>query len=196
MPVRVLAGLLTCVCLLPAAPPKTIATAMGENGVLALTVTLYIDAPGVKELIGDDLGGYYIVADVKVEPKGGREVSVSRDDFLLRTDKDGDKATPSSPGQIAGQGAITVREVKAERPPGPAGSGGGDNMVPTGASAQNGTPGRVSSLEQTLRERLLPEQKTNQPFRGLLYFLMDKQKMKDLELVYGSGAQRIDLRFK
>jgi len=194
--VRLLAGLLFAASLLPAAPPKTVATALGENQELALTVTLYIDAAGVKELIGDDLGGYYIVADVKVEPKGGREVSITRDDFLLRTDKDGDKATPSSPAQIAGQGSIVVRAVKAERPPGPAGSGGGDNMVPVGATAQNGDPNQPRPLEQVLKDRLLPETRTNQPFRGLLYFVMDKQKMKDLELTYASKAGKIDLHFK
>jgi hypothetical protein len=195
MHARLFAGLLFGACLLSAAQPKTEATALGENQELALTVTLYIDAAGVKELVGDDLGGYYIVADVKVEPKYGKEVSISRDEFLLRTDKDGDKATPSSPGQIAGRGTIVVREVKQDRPPGPAGSGGSDVMIPTGASVRSGDS-EPNPLEQVLKDKLLPETKTDQPFRGLLYFVMDKQKMKDLELIYSSKAGKIDLRFK
>ncbi len=53
------------------------------------------------------------------------------------------------------------------------------------------------SLEKTLAAKALPEKKTDQPASGLLYFSMDKQKMKDLELVYGPpGDQRIRLRFK
>ena len=55
--------------LLPAAPKKSVATARGENEDLVLTVTLYIDPAGVKEIIGSDLDGHYIVADVKVQPK-------------------------------------------------------------------------------------------------------------------------------
>ena len=169
---------------------------MGENGVVALTVTLDIDAAGVQDLIGDDLGGHYIVAKIKIEPKYGQEVTISRDDFLLRTDKDGERATPYSPSQIAGSGALIVRAVKQDRPPGPAGSGGADRMVPTGVTLQNGDPDKPNPLEQTLREKELAEKKTNQPYSGLLYFAMEKQKMKDLELIYGAGPNRIDLKFK
>ena len=195
MPGRFFACLLFAACLLPAAQ-KTEATAMGENQDLALTVTLYIDADGVKELIGDDLGGHYIVAKVKVEPKYGKEVTIERDGFLLRTDKDGEKATPYSPGQIAGSGTLIVRGVKRERPPGPAGSGGDDNLVPTGVSVQSGDADKENPLKQTLQDKELPERKTNQPYSGLLYFVMEKQKMKDLELTYGSKENRIALRFK
>src|ERR1039458_2958201 len=61
-------------CLLPAAQ-KTEATAMGENADVALTVRLYIDGAAVQGVVGDDLGGHYIVAQVKVEPKYGKEVN-------------------------------------------------------------------------------------------------------------------------
>ena len=80
--------------LLPAAPPKTVATAKGENQDLALTVTLYIAPADIQGLVGDDLGGHYIVADVKIEPKYGKEVAIDLDDFQVRTDSNGEKATP------------------------------------------------------------------------------------------------------
>ena len=51
-------------------------------------------------------------------------------------------------------------------------------------------------LEQALKTRELPQVKTGQPASGLLYFAMEKQKMKDLELVYGGRENRIALRFK
>ena len=51
------------------AAKKTTATARGENDDLILNVTIYIDSAAVKQALGDDLGGHYIVADVKVEPK-------------------------------------------------------------------------------------------------------------------------------
>ena len=51
-------------------------------------------------------------------------------------------------------------------------------------------------MEQTLKTKELPQVKTDQPATGLLYFAMEKQKMKDLELTYGGRANRITLRFK
>ena len=43
---------------------------------------------------------------------------------------------------------------------------------------------------------MLRDGKTEKPAAGLLYFAMDKQKMKDLELLYGGRENRIELRFK
>jgi hypothetical protein len=45
-------------------------------------------------------------------------------------------------------------------------------------------------------DKELPEKKTNQPYSGLLYFAMEKQKMKDLELTYNGKDGRIVLSFK
>jgi hypothetical protein len=187
--------MLLAACLLPAAQ-KTEATAMGENQDLALTVRLYIDPAGVLELIGNDLDGHYIVAEVKIEPKNGKEVTINRDDFVLRTDKDGEKATPYAPSQIAGRGALIVREVHEDRTPGMANATGGGHTFPTGVIVRDGDADKENPLEQTLKDKELPERKTNEPFSGLLYFVMEKQKMKDLELTYGGRENRIVLRFK
>src|SRR5438477_13089697 len=96
MAARLFALFLGVALLLPAAK-KTVGTARGENQDLILNVTLYIDTAGIKELIGDELGGHYIVADVKVEPKYGKDITIDRDDFQLRTDKDGEKTRPLAP---------------------------------------------------------------------------------------------------
>ena len=47
-------------------------------------------------------------AQVKVEPKYTKEIVIDRDDFLLRTDKDGDRSKPMAPSQIAGRGALVL----------------------------------------------------------------------------------------
>ena len=52
------------------------------------------------------------------------------------------------------------------------------------------------SLEKLLDEKILPQKKTDKPVTGLLYFPMEKQKLKDLELLYGPKETRISLRFK
>ena len=38
-----------------------------------------------------------------MEPKYTKEITIDRDDFILRTDKDGDRTKPMAPSQIAGR---------------------------------------------------------------------------------------------
>jgi hypothetical protein len=210
MAARLCALSLVLALLLPAAK-KTVGTARGENQDLILNVTLYIDAAGVKELIGDDLGGHYIVAQVKVEPKYGKDITIDRDDFQLRTDKDGERTRPLAPNQIAGRGLVLTRTggpggLGEERPRGWS-IGGGIGMGGGGVgSAGTGDPGDVKAtmengdkenpLKKVLDAKVLPEKKTDQPASGLLYFPMEKQKLKDLELTYGGRENRISMRLK
>ena len=234
MAARLLALFWLPVLLLPAAPKKTVATARGENQDLILTVTLYIDSAGVKQMIGSDLDGHYIVADVKVEPKYGKEIAIDRDDFRLRTDKDGEKAQPFAPSQIAGRGGLIISQTSGPRsaggigigspggypgdypggyppggyppmgyPPGGypgsgvgGGTAGASDNGDTKATVQNPAREKVNPLEKVLEDKILPEKKTDQPVTGLLYFPLEKQKMKDLELYYGGRENRISLRFK
>src|ERR1700739_4659438 len=106
MPFRILSILFATGLLLSAADKKTPSTARGENLAMILTVTLYDDPSLVKGLLGTDLEGHYIVADVKFEPKYGKDLVIDRDDFVLRTDKDGEKTTPFAPSQITGKDAV------------------------------------------------------------------------------------------
>ncbi len=186
---------------LPASKKPTVASGRGENEDLVLTATLHIDPEDIKELIGSDLGGHYIVAEVKVEPKYGKDIAIDRDDFMLRTDKDGDKATPYAPSQIAGRGALIIDEV--QKSDGIASPGWTGTKVPVvrkdsakPAGAAKSAPGPEPALQKTLEAKILPEGKTDKPVSGLLYFPMEKQKMKDLELYYGGRENRITMRFK
>jgi hypothetical protein len=192
-------------------PPTT----KGENEDLTLTATLYADPAEIKELIGSDLGGHYIVASVKVEPKYGKDIALDRDDFQLRTDKDGEKSRPYAPSQIAGSGSLVIREVKGEgaASPGWTGMGGPVIVGGGGAPASGGVIGnsaggvegaqatvqkdeKPNPLKKTLEEKILPEGKTTDPVSGLLFFPMEKQKIKNLELTYGGTENKISLRFK
>ena len=200
-------------------PPAKVATATGQSPDVSITVTLYLDPADVERLVGDDLGKHFIVADVKLEPRNGKEVLVDRDDFTLRTDSNGAHTTPFAPSQIAGSGILVVREVTDE--PSTSGSAGpfgfprrktsteskksadskADSKKDKSAAKQTEPPAKPAaegdkSLEQTLKAKELPQNKTSQPVSGLLYFEMEKQKMKDLELSYGSRDDRILLRFK
>jgi len=199
------------IALLPAlligAPAKkpVVGAGRGENEDLILNVTLYNDPADVKQLIGDDLGGHYIVADVKMEPKYGKEVNIDRDDFVLRTDKDGEKAKPFAASQIAGREALIVTQTGATQRKsgislggmgGGIGSGGANDHGDLKVTAQNPAAVPENPLEKVLKDKILVEKKTSQPASGLLYFPMEKQKLKDLELRYGPTETRISVRFK
>jgi hypothetical protein len=215
MAVRILALLLVPALLLPAASKNSIASGRGENEDLVLTATLHIDPADIKEMIGDDLGGHYIVAVVKIEPKYGKDIVLDRDDFTLRTDKDGEKATPYSGSQIAGSGALIIsQEARSEGIASPGWTGVKVPVVKNGGASKPKTADGEKSdkaekqspeekpaaaenpLKKTLDAKILPEGKTTEPVSGLLYFPLEKQKMKDLELVYGGRENRIRVRFK
>jgi len=201
------------VLILSAAPKKNSGRARGENQDLALDVTVYIDADAVKEILGDDLGGHFIVVKVTVEPKYGKEVTIDRDDFLMRTDKDGDRSKPMAPSQIAGRGALVITGTRGPSGEGAEptrgwsmggpigiggggiGGGGGADTSGVKATMEKGSD-TESPLKKILDGKVLPEKKTTQPVEGLLFFPLEKQKLKDLELIYRSGENRIGLRFK
>jgi hypothetical protein len=205
-----MAARLLALAILPAlilgAPAKkpTVGSGRGENEDMILSVTLYSTPADVKELIGDDLGGHYIVAEVRVEPKYGKTLNIDRDDFVLRTDEDGSKTTPFAPSQIAGSEALIVsqtgvKEKKSGIMIGGMGGGmgtGGNDPGTTQVKVQNPATVKENPLEKTLQDKILVEQKTDKPVGGLLYYPMEKQKLKNLELRYGPQATRITLRFK
>lgn len=194
--------------LLPASDKKKVpATTRGENQDLILDVTLYDEPMLVKDLLGDDLGGHYIVADVKVDPKYGKEIVIDRDDFVLRTEKDGDHTSPFAPSQVTQQDAVLVSHGKGPPAASPGMVLAGPLIIKGGPSTdeKNGpevkqAPASESKkdnpLTKLLEEKVLAETKTDKAVSGLLYFPMEKQKRKDLVLTYGPRENRITLRFK
>jgi hypothetical protein len=193
--------------LVSGAHKKTTSTARGENEDLILSVTIYIDGAAVKEALGDDLGGHYIVAKVTVEPKYTKEITIDRDDFVLRTDKDGEHTQSMVASQIAGTGGLVVTGTKtsAKRTGfsmgGPFGMGTpgiGNSSGPTGVKAEvdNGQGQAEDPRKKMLDEKILPEKKIDAPVTGFLYFPMENQKLKDLQLDFGGRENRIRIRFK
>ena len=212
MALRILALTLIAIGLLPAAK-KTTGAARGENQDVILDVTIYTDSASVKEALGDDLGGHYIVAQVKFTPKFGKEITIDRDDFLLRTDKDGERTKPMAPSQVAGRGSLVLTQTMgpsgegAERSRGwsiggPIGMGGGGvgagggGEAPAVKAKMENTADQDSPLMKMLDQKVLPEKKVLEPVSGFLFFPMENQKLKDLEFYYGPKQDRISLRFK
>jgi len=196
-------------------PPE----ARGENESVVITATLYAKPEAVKEVLGSDLGGHYIVVGVEVAPRFGKEVAINRDDFVLKTDRDGERSAPFAPSQIAGRGAMVIRQTGGggatgmhdnDGPiwggypgsPGPPRRLGGDGVGSAGAPAGAEAKTRTGSHEKedpmlaVLKQKELPETKTDKPVSGLLYFPMEKQKAKDLELRFDASADKITMRFR
>jgi hypothetical protein len=186
-----------------------------SNSAVEISAKLYTDKEDVKKILGSDLDGYFTLVDVRLTPKAGSKLAVTRDDFVLRSDKDGQRASPFHPSQIAGSGVLIVKTVDS-------GSVSTEHGGPVWGPPLGGQPKRIgtdgptignsaggsqadSSSEKTkedplltvLKEKVLAEKEIAEPLSGLLYFLLEgKHKPKDLELMYKGPAGRLSLRFK
>jgi hypothetical protein len=213
-----LATLLTLSVAVLIAADKT-PTGSASNKAVEISATLYNGKDAVRQVLGSDLDGYIVVVDVQVTPKTEKPLAIHRDDFLLRSDKDGQRSKPFAPSQIAGSGALVISErgggsaVMADNP-GPVWGGypgtgqprrlGGDsgmigNTAETAAEAKmhSGSKDKEDPLLSKLEEKVLPEIETSKPTSGLLYFLMDgKHKDKQLEMYYETPAGKLSLRFR
>lgn len=184
--------------------PQPTPTVKTGNADVELTATLYADASAIEQLVGSDLGGYYVVIDVKLAPKNNEKVKIWRDDFQLRTDRDGEKAKPYAPSQIAGKGALIVSQTEDGQSRTSFGIGiGGIGMGPGSAQPENtakmdrGSKSKEAPVLDTLNKKVLKEQETDQPVSGLLFFPMaPKQKVKDLQLTYAGPGSKLLLRFR
>ncbi len=186
------------------------------NERVEIGATLLSDKEAIQKELGSDLGGYFTVVRVTLAPKGGQTLAVLRDDFTLRSDKDGQRCGAFAPSQVAGRGALVIssgggRGLMAENP-GPAWGGiggrprrlGGDSAAigNTGEAGARGTISSGSKEEEDpvlakLKEKGLPEKETAGLAAGLLvFFLEGKHKPKDLELLYSGAAGKLALRFR
>jgi hypothetical protein len=187
---------------------KTLPVRTTENDLVEITATPIADREAVKQALGSDLGGHYILVEVHVTPKDGQKITISRDDFLLKTDKDGERTTPFAPSQIAGKGALVVSPDGSSagsmaEPTSVWGGLGGGSLGVGGASTsevratmQNGAKDKPNPILEVLKQKILPEKETDATVSGLLYFPMEKQKVKDLELIYTTPSGKLLLRFK
>ena len=171
--------------------------------MVELSATLYADKESIQQLLGSDLGGYYVIIDVRLTPKNGEKVKVYRDDFLLHSDRDGEKSKPFAPSQVAGRGALIVTPSSEGRGGGLGiglggfGVGSGAETVTNSAKMDKGAKSKENPVLAVLNEKVLAEKETDQPVSGLLVFPMEpKQKIKDLQLTYSGPGSKLMLRFR
>ena len=182
-----------------------------SNDVLEISATPIIDKDQIRQELGSDLGGDIVVVRVQLHPVSDKPVQVSLDDFLLVSNKDGQRSQPFAPSQIAGDTALVLTPQGARnglggnRPKwtgiaGPIGLGTG-----SGSSGTSNNDTKVETVHSdkpnpllaVLKEKVLPEKEITDPISGLLYFQMiGKFKPKDLELHYKGPAGQLALRFR
>lgn len=200
---------------------KTLNPGHAENAAVAISATAYTERSEIQQLIGSDIGPYYTVLQVTVTPKAAK-YKVDPDDFLLRTDKDGERTHPLAPSQIGGKADLVLHEVRTptvgvgnngpvwggvpgtgSQPmqlPGNGGSmgngAGGSTVAATVNQDKDKDKGKHDPVLDVLKQKVLPDKETDGPLTGLLIFSLEKQKVKDLELVYTTPQGPLRLRFK
>lgn len=188
-----------------AGKPKTTGPFKNENQSVEISATIILDRDEIKQLVGSDLDGHYILVNVTVTPKYGKEVEVRRDDFILKTNKDGERSIPYVGSQIAGKGALVVTQKAGQGTSGGpqfggygygGGVGGGPSQITEAEAKINSGAKGDAPLVKALDDKLLPDKKTEAPVSGLLYFPLEKQKQKDLELYYNTPDGRLSIRFR
>ncbi|HYP14754.1 MAG TPA: hypothetical protein VEQ63_12575, partial [Bryobacteraceae bacterium] len=188
-----------------------------------LTATAYIGKEAVAEALGVETDVPIIVVKVSLRPKEDNELKVWHEEFVLLSRRDGQRCQPMSPAQIAGEGALVVSSKgmssggiglgNAQRR-GPIWGGtpgmgdrprriGGDDDVAAGGAAPAETKTTAAQkakgdgeLVDILKVKMLPEASIKDTTEGYLYFILDgKHKLKDLELLYKTGSQKVVLDF-
>jgi len=189
--------------------------AEGKN--LAIEATLYTQESDIAELLGHKLEKGVVVAAVTLTPQGEAPIELWRDDFFLRSEKDGQRSEPYDPSQLAGgtvlvvsrtQGAVAVAQEEigpvwgdprvGRRLPDPDQAAGFGTITEERASSRvDSSKEPENELLTALRERVLPEEEISEPVTGLLYFPLDgNHNPRQLWLHYRGGDERIDIRFE
>lgn len=174
------------------AAEKRLAAASAENDALRISATV-LDAAHLRETVGSDLGDHYVAVDVTITPKGSEPIVFSLNDFILRSQASGEHSGPLVASQIVGAGELIVSRKYGNR------NGPGEPRPIQGTDVQLHTQGldaAARSLEDTLRAKILAEKTTAEPFSGLLFFPLEKEKPKNLTLSYSGPKGKLRLEFK
>jgi len=175
-----------------------------SNDVVDISANVILDKDQIQKEIGAEVGEDIVLVKVTVRPVSDKPVKVSLDDFLLISGRDGQRAEPYTPSQIAGNDTLVFTRQETKKKSGLSlglggmmgggGSGGGD--VKSETKAEKSDADKPNPLLAALKEKVLPEKEITESLSGFLYFQMvGKLKPKDLELHYKGPAGKLALRF-
>ena len=221
---RVLLGglLITAASVAADSRPAAVSASTTEVTISARLIT---DKESVLKAVGSDLKRQYVIVELTVTPRGGYPVAISREDFLLRSERDNERGTADSPDRVAGAAVLVLGSTGGSRPvysqsgepvfvggvPGVPGAGPPrrvgtqDNTFGSGATgggestvtAAAASKDKPTPLLATLQQKELPLGEASKPVTGFLYFPVDpQQKTKNFHLHYKGAGGSCELRFK
>jgi len=175
------------------------------NDDVDLEASLILNHDDVMAAIGADIGPGYVLAKVKVIPKGNTPLRVAPDDFTM-IGKDGQRSTALAPSEIAGKGELIVKRGTADGSKtgiyaGGIGGGLGSSPGTVQRDVIKGTQiddnAKESPALAALTAKILPDKDTKTPVEGLLYFsISGKVKPKDIRIQYKGAAGRLMIEFE
>ena len=86
-----------------------------SNEMVSISATALLDKDQIHQELGSDLGPDMIVVRVQFRPVSDKPVRINLDDFLLVSDKDGQRSQPFAPSQIAGSTTLVVTPQTAKQ---------------------------------------------------------------------------------
>lgn len=209
---RRIAALLVLTAALLSAADRTAPRGHAENESVTLDVALW-DLEKLRDTFTSDFQNQYVVAEITLTPKAAAGLDLRLDDFLLRSDTTGDHTGPMSAYQIAGTGGLVLKTGQQQQEqnqpkkkktrfslPG-IGSSSGPGMPPPPATANNTTAEMDSQEEENpllklVKEKVPAEGHVAKTVTGLLFFPLENEKPKNLELIYTTATGKVRLRFK
>lgn len=148
----------------PAKPAPYVPPILGSaaDGKVSIEAIAYLDHGEMTRVLGHDPGPGFLIVEVKFKPAPGETIQLDRDDFLLRSDRSGEKSRPLEAAQIAGTSVMVIgsqggtqgtTQADDRRMPGgiPGGIPGGTNPdgSPQSMPMPNQSPGLGSATADT-----------------------------------------------
>jgi len=183
---------------------KRLPAGEAANEAVGVTATC-LDADELKQIFGTDFDNMFSVIEVTLTPKGDKPLDVHLDDFLIRSEQSGDHSGPLAAAQIAGQGTLVVHQSdRTKTKQGISwgmggmgmGAGGGSAAPPPEVRAEIKNSETRDPLLDVLKRKILVEKPTSEPVSGLLFFPLDKEKPKNLVLIYTTEPGKLRIKFK
>ncbi|MEP6716692.1 MAG: hypothetical protein ABJC09_14065 [Terriglobia bacterium] len=197
-------ALMCCLCQAVHGKDKKLPSGEAFDGFVLVKASV-LDAAELKQIFGSDFNNNFAVLEVTLTSKSDKPIEIHLDDFLLRSEQTGTHSEPFAASQIAGSGTLVVHQVEQPHSKGgfSGGLGGimmGDGGMPQGQAAEGNSEIKNSDkrdpMLDLLMRKILAEKTTKETVSGLLFFPLDKEKPKNLTLVYTTPEGKLRVRFK
>jgi hypothetical protein len=162
-----------------------------------------LDEDQLQQTFGTDFGKIFTVVEMTLTPRGDKPLDVHLDDFLLRSET-GEHSGPLAAAQIAGQGTLVVHQNGNQTGRtkggwsmgGIIGGGMGSAEPPPESKTEIKNSEKRDPILDVLKRKILAEKSISAPVTGLLFFPLEKEKPKNLELIYTTPSGKLRMKFK